>query len=62
MLGTKRRMVRDLRKPIVEKNLTNVRMQLFDFTISEGHEYPLVYLYMRPVSCRIGYQGEMKVY
>jgi hypothetical protein len=43
MLGTKRRMVRILNKSIVEKNLTNVRMRLFDLTLSEGHVYPLVY-------------------
>ncbi len=41
-LGTKRRMVRGLSKLIVEKNLTNVRIRLFDFTVSEGHGYPLV--------------------
>jgi hypothetical protein len=42
MLGTKRRMVRGLNKLIVEKNLTNVRMRMFDFIVSKGHGYPLV--------------------
>jgi hypothetical protein len=26
----------------VEKSLTNVRMRMFDFTVSKGHGYPLV--------------------